>query len=101
MKPFKTGKDSSKEFLHWIDAVPLNTGLQIIALTYTIKHLHKDRTRIPRKKLSTPPRDFNVTLETNIENIGMPELLASSKTKQEIYHRLVDSPSHQPHEEVK
>ena len=89
-KRFKTGKDLTNEFLHRIDVISLNAGLQIIAFdTYSETPSLKDRTRISRKKLSTPPRDFNVTLETNLEKVGMLELLASSKTKRSITDLLI------------
>ena len=89
-KHFKTGKDLSNEFLHRIDAISLNAGLQIVVFdTYSETSSLKDKTRISRKKLSTPPRDFNVNLETNLEKVGMPELLASSKTKRTITDLLI------------
>ena len=100
-KRLKTGKDLSNEFLRRIDAISSNAGLQIIAFdTYSETPSLKDRTRNHAKKLSTPPRDFNVTLETDIEKVGMSELLASSKIKRSITDLLIQA-SNKPHEEGK
>ena len=49
-KHFKTGKDLSNEFLHRIDAISLNAGLQIIAFdTYSETPSLKDKTRMSAK----------------------------------------------------
>ena len=89
-KRFKTGKDLINEFLHRIDAISLNAGLQIVVFdTYSETSSLKDKTRISRKKLSTHPHDFNANLETNLKKVGMPELLASSKTKRTITGLLI------------
>ena len=80
-KRFKTGKDLSNEFVRRIDSISSDAGLQIVAFdTYDETPSLKDRTRTSRKKLATPPRDFNVNLETDIEKVAMSELLASKKT---------------------
>lgn len=45
-------------------SISLDAGLQIVAFdTYDETPSLKDKTRISRKKLATPPRDFNVNLE--------------------------------------
>ena len=62
-KRFTTGKDLSKEFLRRIDSISSDAGLQIVAFdTYSDTPSLKEKTRISRKKLATPPRDFNVNL---------------------------------------
>ena len=89
-KRFKTDKDLSNGFLHRINAISLNAGLQIVEFdTYSETSSLKDKNRISRKNSSTPPRDFNVNLEINLEKVGMPELLASSKTKRSITDLLI------------
>ena len=89
-KRFKTGKDLSNGLLHRINAISLNVGLQIVVFdTYSATSSLKDKTRISHKKCSTPPRDFNVNPEANLEKVGIPELLASSKTKRSITDLLI------------
>ena len=79
-KQFKTGKDLSNEFLRQIDSISSDAGLQIVAFdTYDETPSLKDRTRISHKKLATPPRNFNVNLETDIEKVAMSELFAYKK----------------------
>ena len=57
--------------------------------TYSAEPSLKDKTRISRKKRSLPPRDFNISLEKNIEKITMSELLSSSVTKRSITELLM------------
>ena len=70
-KRFKTGKDLSNEFLRQIESISSDAGLQIVAFdTYDETPSLKDRTRISRKKLATPSRDFNVNLETDTLSVS-------------------------------
>ena len=85
-KWFKTGKDLSNEFLRRIDSISSDAGLQIVVFdTCDETPSLKDKTRISRKQLATPPPDFNVNLETDIEKVAMSELLASKKNKRSIF----------------
>ena len=89
-KRFKTGKDLVNEFRRRIEVISSNAMLQTVVFdTYSAEPSLKDKTRISRKKRSLPPRDFNISLEKNIEKITMSELLSSSVTKRSITELLM------------
>ena len=69
-KHFKTGKELVNEFRRQIEVIFSNAMLQTVVFdTYSAEPSLKDKTRISRKKHSLPPRDFNISLETNIERL--------------------------------
>ena len=81
-KRFKTGKELVSEFQRRINVISSNAMLRMVVFdTYNTVPSLKDSTRISRKKISIPPRDFNVCLESDIEKITMSELLASNLKK--------------------
>ena len=82
-KRFKTEKDLvNNEFRKQIEVLSSNVMLKTLVFnTYSAEPSLKDKTRISRKKRLLPPRDLNISLETNIEEITMSELLSSSVMK--------------------
>ena len=89
-KKFKTGNDLLNEFLRRIDVISSNAQIRIVSFdTYRESSSLKDSIRITHKKPSIPPRYFNICLETDIERVSMPELLASNTTKKSLTELLM------------
>ena len=89
-KHFTTGKDLSKEFLRRIDSIS-SDGWASNSCIWYLQWCSLTESQDPHitQKLATPPCDFNVNLESNIEKVSMSELLASSKTKRSITDSLI------------
>ena len=82
-KHLKTGQDLVTEFLRRVDSITVHANVKVIVFdTYDTSQSLKDKTRISRKKQRpVPPRNFIISLETDIEKVRMDELLASKTTK--------------------
>ena len=68
-KHLKTGQDLVTEFLRRVDNITVHANVKVIVFdTYDTTQSLKDKTRISRKKQRpVPPRNFIISLETDIE----------------------------------